>query len=223
MALATTRPLPATRAFDPVRHALAWGVALPILYFGIQAAAAPFYPGYSFLSQDASTLGSAASWIFNVGALLVGAVHAAVAGAFLSALPRAGVGRTLAALTALALASAGVGSLNAFLHPLPDPLHTEGTLAALGSGVVLLPLLTTAVLWRLGARRAAAAVVVCYVALIPLMTGLVQRACIGAGLECGGFQYFLNHYHGLVQRLGAAAVFVPVAVVAHYARTPNRR
>jgi len=123
--------------------------------FGIQAAAAPFYPGYSFFSKDASTLGSSGSsapWIFNAGALLVGLVQAAVAGAFLSALPRAGVGRCLASLTALALASAGVGSLNAFLHPLPDPLHTEGTLSVLGSGVALLPLLTTAALWQLGAR-----------------------------------------------------------------------
>jgi len=195
-----------------------------VIYFGIQAAAAPFYPGYSFFARDASTLGSdgsTAPWIFNVGTLILGLVHVAVAGAFFSALPAAGVGPGVTALTALALASAGIGSLNAFLHPLPDPLHTQGVLSILGSGFILLPLLTTAVLWRTGARRTAAAAVVCSAALILLMTGLIQRACIGAGLECAGYQYFLNHYHGLVQRLGAAAVFVPVALVAH--RTRRRR
>ena len=195
-----------------------------MIYFGIQAAAAPFYPGYSFFARDASTLGSdgsTAPWIFNVGTLILGLVHVAVAGAFFSALPAAGVGPGVTALTALALASAGIGSLNAFLHPLPDPLHTQGVLSILGSGFILLPLLTTAVLWRTGARRTAAAAVVCSAALILLMTGLIQRACIGAGLECAGYQYFLNHYHGLVQRLGAAAVFVPVALVAH--RTRRRR
>jgi len=227
MSLSSTRPLPArARAFDLVPHVLAWGVALPVIYFGIQAAAAPFYPGYSFFSQDASSLGSAAStapWIFNTGSLLMGMVQAAVAAALLSALPRARVGRGLAALMALALASASLNSLNAFLHPLPDPRHTQGLLSIAGSGFILLPALTTAVLWRLGARRAAATAVISYLALIPLMTGLVQRACIGAGLECAGFQYFLNHYHGLVQRLGAAAVFVPVALVAHLTRTEHRR
>ena len=223
MVSTSTRPA-AARAFDPVRHALAWGVAIPVIYFGIQAAAAPFYPGYSFFARDASTLGSdgsTAPWIFNVGTLILGLVHVAVAGAFFSALPSAGVGRGVTSLTALALASAGIGSLNAFLHPLPDPLHTQGVLSILGSGFILLPLLTTAVLWRTGAQRTAAAAVVCSAALILLMTGLIQRACIGAGLECAGYQYFLNHYHGLVQRLGAAAVFVPVALVAH--RTRRRR
>ena len=213
------------RTFDPVAHALAWGVAIPAIYFGVQAAAAPFYPGYSFFARDASTLGSdgsTAPWIFNVGTLILGLVHVAVAGAFFSALPSAGVGRGVTSLTALALASAGIGSLNAFLHPLPDPLHTQGVLSILGSGFILLPMLTTAVLWRTGARRTAATAVVCYAALIPLMTGLIQRACIGAGLECAGYQYFLNHYHGLVQRLAAAAVFVPVAVVAHRTRRLRR-
>jgi len=121
-------------------------------------------------------------------------------------------------LTALALASAGIGSFNAFLHPLPDPLHTEGLLSILGGGFVLLPILTTAVLWRLGARRYAAMNVVVCLALVPVMTGLVQRACMRAGIDFSGFQAFLNGYHGLIQRIGAAVVFVPVGVVAHFLR-----
>jgi hypothetical protein len=55
-----------------------------------------------------------------------GILEVVVAGAFLAALPRAGVGRGLAALTALAVASAGIGSVNAFLHPLPYPRHLIG-------------------------------------------------------------------------------------------------
>jgi uncharacterized membrane protein len=204
-----------------IRQVLGLGVAIPLLYFGIQLAAAPFYPGYSFFGRDASTLGSdgsTAPWIFNVGALVLGAIKVAVAAAFLSTLPRAGVGRILSTSTALALASAGLGSVNAFLHPLPDPRHNDGMLSILGTGFVLLPILTTAVMWRLGARRYALINVIACLALIPLMTGLVQRVCMRAGIDFSGFQSFLNGYHGLIQRVGAAVVFVPVGVVAHLLR-----
>src|SRR3954454_13092742 len=60
------------------RRLLGLAVALPFVYFGIQLAAAPFYPGYSFLTRDASTLGSdgsTAPWIFNGGPLLVGTLE----------------------------------------------------------------------------------------------------------------------------------------------------
>ena len=47
---------------DLLATAALWtGVLIPLLYFGNQFVAATFYPGYSFLSQDASTLGSADS------------------------------------------------------------------------------------------------------------------------------------------------------------------
>jgi uncharacterized membrane protein len=203
------------------RHVLGLGVAIPFLYFGIQLAAAPFYPDYSFFSRDASTLGSdgsTAAWIFNLGALALGVVKVAVALAFAAILPQAGVGRVLSASMALALASAGIGSVNAFLHPLPDPRHTEGLLSILGSGFVLLPILSTAVLWRMGARRYAVLNAFACLALIPIMTGLVQRACMQAGIDFTGYQAFLNGYHGLIQRVGAAVVFVPVGVLAHLLR-----
>ena len=200
-----------------VGRLLSFGVAVPVLYFAVQIAAAPFYPGYSFFSRDASTLGSAGSsapWIFNLGALALGVIQMAVAGAFAIALPQAGVGRALSALTATALLSSGLASLNAFLHPLPDPRHSTGWLAMLGTGFVLLPLLSAMVLWRLGRRRSALVIVVACVMLLPLMTGLPQRLCIHAGLECAGYQFFLNNYHGLIQRCGAALLFVPIGVIA---------
>jgi len=221
----STRSASAVSQARAVRHVLAWGVAIPVIYLAIQAVAAPFYPGYSFCSRDASSLGSEAStapWIFNAGMLVFGIIQAALAGAFLSALPRVGVGRGLAAVTALALTSAAIGSLNAFLHPLPDPRHTGGWLATLGSGVVLMPVLTMAVLWRMGVRRHVVAIGVMYLALIPVMTGLTQRACMWAGRECAGYQFFLNNYHGLLQRIAAITVFVPIGLVAYLLRRSPR-
>jgi hypothetical protein len=207
---------------DPL---LLLGVLLPLLYFGIQLAAAPFYPAYSFLNRDASTLGSdgsTAPWIFNYGALLVGGLEAAIAVVFYGALRRARIGAPLAGALALALVSAAIGSLNAFLHPLPDPLHTEGLLSILGSGLMFLPLLSIAVLWRLGARRAALVTAGACLALVPIMTGLIQRICMKAGVDFSGYQTFLNGTHGLIQRLGALVVFVPIAVIARRLRRGSR-
>ena len=103
--------------------------------------------------------------------------------------------------------------------PLPDPRHTEGLLSILGSAFVLLPVVTTAILWRLGARRYAVVNVVVGLPLITVMTGLIQRACISSGSDCAGYQFFLNNYHGLIQRIGAAVAFVPIGVIAHLLRS----
>jgi hypothetical protein len=69
----------------------------------------------------------------------------------------------------MALASVGLGSLNAFLHPLPDPRHIEGLLATLSGGFTLLPVLTTAVLRRIGARRQAIVTIIVCLELILVM------------------------------------------------------
>jgi hypothetical protein len=39
-----------------------------------------------------------------------------------------------------------------------------------------------------------------------------------AGIDFAGYQAFLNGYHGLIQRVGAAVVLVPVGVLAHLLR-----
>jgi hypothetical protein len=208
------------------RRLLAFGVAIPLVYFAIQLAAAPFYPGYSFLTRDASTLGSdgsTAPWIFNGGALLIGMLELVTAGAFLRALPRARIGIVLTWATALALCSAAIGSLNAFLHPLPDPKHSEGLLSLLGSGMVMLPPLVTTVLWRLGARSYARFTILLWLALIPILTGLVQRIGMQAGVDLTGYQVFLNGSHGLLQRVAAFLIFGSIGVVAHRLRHPAAR
>jgi hypothetical protein len=63
--------------------ALYAAIAMPVIYFGTQVIAAPFYPEYSFARDRASILGTTSSeqpWIFNLGAVLTGA--AGLVGAF---------------------------------------------------------------------------------------------------------------------------------------------
>ena len=77
---------------DLLATAAQWtGVLIPLLYFGNQFVAATFYPGYSFQSQDASTLGSADSrWpaLFNIGSVVTGVLCGFTACGFLHALRR---------------------------------------------------------------------------------------------------------------------------------------
>jgi hypothetical membrane protein len=102
-------------------------VAVPILYFGAQIAAVPFYPGYSFAQDGASMLGTSSSlrpWVFNLGAILTGI--AALAGA--AGLYRAFSGPThtlLACIIGLSVVATGVMSIKARLFPLPDPRHAS--------------------------------------------------------------------------------------------------
>jgi len=110
------------------RTALGFGVIVPVAYFGIQLVAAVFYPGYSFLNQDASTLGSVGSRcpaVFNIGAIIVGILALIATWGFMRALRLRGTNSFLVWLTVLSLTSFGLGSINAGLFPLPDPRHTE--------------------------------------------------------------------------------------------------
>ena len=226
-----TRPEPQTLTGggDRIGRALAFGIAIPFVYFGIQIVAARFYPGYSFLNRDASMLGSEGStapWIFNVGTLVVGLCEVVAAWGFLRGLPRVRAGAVLAWATCVALVSSALGSINAFLHPLPDPRHTEGVLSILGAGVLLLPVITGLMLWRLRGRAwvtpALVLSVLVWLTLIPIMSGLVQRLSVIAQIDMPGFQAFLNGYHGVLQRVAAAAVFGPVAFAAWLLRRCSR-
>jgi hypothetical membrane protein len=213
------------RKIDHVAHALALGMAVPALYFGIQIAAAPFYPGYSFLSRDASTLGSdgsSAPWLFNVGSLILGIVTVLAAWGFLRALQGVRANPIMAWLTSLAVLSSGLAGINAFIFPLPDPRHTQGILALCGSGTLLLPALLPAVLWKLaGASRVKTYLIlniIVFLALIPIMSGLIQRISMMTGVAIPGYQSFLNGYQGLLQRIGAVVVFGPIGVGAYLLR-----
>lgn len=203
------------------RRLLLAGVAVPLLYFGVQLIAVPFYPRYSFLARDASTLGSPGSThpaIFNLGCVVTGVVTLLAAWGFYSALRRLQIHFTLVWLTVLALVGSAIGSINAGIHPLPDPLHTAGLLSVLGMGLVLLPFLLPITLWRVAGlgtlRRYLVANLIVVVALIPVMTGLVQRWSMMAGIELPGLQSLLNNYQGALQRVAAIVVFAPIGITA---------
>jgi hypothetical membrane protein len=110
-----------------LQKALYAAVAMPLIYFGTQLVAAPFYPGYSFAKDTASILGTTSSqhpWIFNMGALLTGA--AGLVGAFgLFRALRPVTWTALAGLVALSVVANGVLSLKAGMFPVPNPRHAS--------------------------------------------------------------------------------------------------
>jgi hypothetical membrane protein len=178
------------------------GVAVPFLYYGSQAAAAPFFPGFSFLGTTASELGSDHSRhpaIFNDGTILQGIACLLASFGFFLALGRLGVHPLLSWLTFLALALGGCASLLAGYYPLPDPRHA-GHPAFLIAWISL-PILFTIVLWsdgHMGLRAYLVANLVLLVAMIPILSGMT-------GLDT-------HTYRGLFQRLFTFTVFPPIAV-----------
>jgi hypothetical membrane protein len=186
------------------RAALALGAAVPLLYFGTQLAAAPAHPGYDFVRQAASELGSPASrapWVFNTGAVLTGLATLAAAYGFLRALPRVGSPAVATVLLVLALVAAGMAGIQAGIFPLPDPRHNPGWL---GMGLfALLPLLALAFLRapRAGALRLfLLASALLFLVQFPLRAGI------------GGFEP--RESAGLLQRLLALAVYPPIGVAS---------
>ena len=182
------------------------GISVPFLYFGTQAVSMPLYPGYDLLRQPASALGSdSAPWasVFNAGAILTGLATLAAAYGVGRALAALGGWRFLAVLTALALVSSGAASVNAGLFHLPDPRHNPGWL---GIGTFLFPLIMLIAAWPLpDSRRLKIMLIAGFVAiaaLAPIMGGLtgIDRAAYG----------------GLLQRLVALALFVPVGISAYW-------
>jgi len=60
-------------------------------------------------------------------------------------------------------------------------------------------------------------------ALIPILTGLVQRIGMRAHLDLDGYQMLLNGTHGLLQRMAALLIFGSIGVVAYRLRHPAPR
>ncbi len=199
------------------------GIFIPIIYFGIQVAAAPFYPNYNFFSFDASSLGSGGSrfpFVFNGGSILLGIVILLVAPAYWRGLQRIQVPSILAALTALALVAIGLGAIHAGIFPLPHERHTGAMAGFLTIGVILMPFLLVATSWHLkDAHRFRLYLIINLLALcmlIPIVSGLIQRWSYMMEVDITGYQYFLNTHHGLIQRLLGLIVFVPIGVSAYF-------
>ena len=186
--------------------ALGCGIMVPMLYFGNQLLAAPFFPNYSFLSMDASLLGSDLAIypaIFNIGAIITGIATIIASVGFLLALQQLATNPLLTWLTALAILLNGLGSLWAGLLPMPDPRHGDNPFAV---GIFLFPLLLTFTLWnRRNARPIKIYLIITnllFIALVPIMSG-------ASGLDTQGYQ-------GLLQRIAALVFFVPISVGAYF-------
>ncbi len=211
------RHIPAYRVVLALRLAL----LVPILYFAIQIVAAAFYPGYSFFNQDASTLGSPGSRfpaLFNGGSIMEGILKCIVAWGFWRAFRQLGHPSIHAWLIPVVLVASGLASINAGVFPLPDPRHTMSPLAVLNIGTILLPLLVPLAVWRWCETRTVKTYflvnILVFIALIPIMSGLIQRLSVMVGVELYSYQQFLNQYHGLLQRLAALLTLPPLGVGA---------
>jgi hypothetical membrane protein len=187
--------------------ALYAAIAMPVVYFGTQMVAAPFYPGYSFSRDTASMLGTTACqhpWIFNLGAALTGV--AGLLGAFgLFRALRPLTWTALAGLVALSVVANGVLSVKAGMFPMPDPRHASWQF--LMPAILTAPLLLLIALWRQGSalRMYLLFDIVSLGLMIPLMMHRMAPV----------FE------EGTMQRLFALAVFVPVGV-AGYALVRSR-
>lgn len=175
-------------------------VAVPLLYFGVQFIAAPWYPGYRFATDTASMLGTAASLhpgIFNNGAILDGiAAFFGAAGLFLGLSNLAS--KWLRAVVAIGVLSNGVLSLKAGLFPMPDPRHASWQFLLFP--ILITPLMMLAATWRtwIGLRIYLLVDVVCLLLVIPMM--MHRMAPIWP--------------EGAMQRFFAFIAMAPIGVVA---------
>lgn len=181
------------------RLCLLAAVATPILYFGTQIAAAPFYPGYNFSRLSVSMLGTRFSrhpWIFNLGEMLAGfAALAGAVGLFQSF--RSKTHFLLSGLIALSVSSTGIMTLKAGMFPLPDPRHNSWGL--LFNFTILIPFLMLIGLWKQGHRAGLRAYLISSIGLLLLLIPMIP---------------WLGH--GTLQRLISVATLVPVGVVGFF-------
>ncbi len=180
------------------------GVLVPLVYFGAQLIAAPFYPNYSFLVNSASQLGSDVSTfpaLLNGGAIFSGVLGLLSAYGIGTGLQAAGAKPWFAWLCAACGVSVGAAAIWAGLHPMPDPLHNPG---AIGIGMFLGPLALFAAFWNVRDGRAMRGYLVftliAFAALAPIMGDITPID--------------LNRYGGLMQRVAALVLYLPPAVTA---------
>ncbi|MFN3192018.1 MAG: DUF998 domain-containing protein [Aureliella sp.] len=197
------------------------GMAVPVAYFGVQVAAAPFYADYSFLSDDASTLGSPGSTfpaLFNGGTAVLGVLMLVAAYAVFRGLLNVRARLIPAVLLAISMLAGAVGCFNAALHPMPDEKHVSGLMASLGGFFFLLPFVFPFLFKRNGNHRAINTYgwinLSMLIGLFPIMSGLIQRAQGWFGVELVWYQDFLNQNFGLLQRIATAVVFVPIGILS---------
>jgi hypothetical membrane protein len=194
------------RSDDITLASLGFAIAVPLLYYGVQLVAAPFFPDFSVLGTTASELGSDRStrpWIFNAGAILTGIAALVGSIGLLRALRRLGAHPIVGWLALLVVAGTGLSSLWAGIFPMPDPRH--GGHPSLLIAMLAVPFVLAFALWRLGVSGATnayhVATIVLLLVMFPIMMGMT-------GID-------MHTYGGLLQRIFALTVFVPIGVGAY--------
>ena len=193
-------------------HTLLIGmILLPVFYFGMQALLAPAFPGYSMLRDATSVLGAdgspVAGW-FNTLAILGGLLGLVGAWGAYRTLVIADAGLLKTILLPLVVAMVAAGSIWAGIFPLPSPLHTMNPSTP---AMMLMPLIALVYAWwasQLQSMRLPLLVnFVAFLCIVPLMFGLVP-------IDRGAFG-------GLLQRLLAVTVFLPIGLIGWALRQPS--
>jgi hypothetical membrane protein len=212
--LAVARASKPLRSDQPMtQFLLKCGVAVPILYFGSQLVASAFFPGYSFVTQPASLLGSNLAVypaIFNTGALLTGISWLLASFGFWQALTNLRVPQVLTWLIAIGLGVSAISTIIAGTFPMPDPRHAAWGIGA--PAYILSPILLSAALWKHMTRGFKIYFLISLLALVGLIL-----------LRSGVLNLKLSQMEGLFQRLFALTVFTPIAVSAYFLSTINKR
>ena len=194
------------------RWALRAGAIVPLAYCSACVIAACFYPGFSFVSQPVSELGSlvaldqAHPWIFNDGVIATAAAVLFGAIGIVSTHHRSGGHIVIAALLMLAMALVAMSTAIVGLVPWPDQRHGGpdpfGGPGWLASAFLLTPVLLAIAMWKRsdGMLRACLAGGVLLIAVLTVVRSGVT------GVEHGG------PHEGLVQLLFAVAVYGQIGI-----------
>ena len=204
-AVARENPLRPTRTQDAAAlAALGCGALIPVIYYGVQILCASYNPGYSFVRQVASELGSARSarhTLFNLGFAVQGVLTLIASYGFARATLRLGVNPTLSLLLVLALATNGVQMIWAAYFPLPHPRHAGQPPFLIAS--TLLPILLTATVWRGSGPNLKAYFIATLMLLVVTIVILPNQVAINTA-----------SIRGLIQRIHTLTTFPPIAVAA---------
>jgi hypothetical membrane protein len=187
-----------------IKFFLVLATLVPVIYFGSQLIAVPFFPNYNWLTVSASDLGSNRSsqpWILNAGALLTGAFAVLGAIGLGLSLPTVSVRQLLALVLAVCLVSTGLAAIWAGLHPLPHPKHSPGVI---GMGMFATPFVAAMVAWQI---QRPSPLRYWLLLNIGLFAGCAYVLSGSAGLD-------LQQSGGLFQKIVAAVSFFPGALIA---------